>query len=48
MMFILKHSKSSDKFPDQTTMTVISNLNKKEGYTPQDVALGRLAEGTNN
>jgi hypothetical protein len=36
MMFILKHSKSSDKFPDQTTMTVISNLNKKEGYTPQD------------
>jgi hypothetical protein len=36
MMFILKHSKSSDKFPDQTTMRVVKNLNRKEGYTPQD------------
>ncbi len=28
VMYILKHSKSSELSPDQTTMTVVSNLNK--------------------
>jgi hypothetical protein len=36
LMFILKHSKSSDSDPDQTKMLVISNLFKKPGFTRQD------------
>jgi len=36
LMFILKHSKSSDSDPDQTKMLVISNLFKKPGFTRDD------------
>ena len=31
-----KHSVSSEKRPDQTTMTVIRDLNKKDGFTSND------------
>ena len=34
--FILRHSKSSFNQPDQTRMTIVSTLHKKEGYTRQD------------
>ena len=36
LMLILKHSKSSEKSPDQTKMTVINKLHKVEGFTEQD------------
>ena len=35
-MFIIKHSVSSEKKPDQTKMTVIPKLFKKEGFTIDD------------
>ena len=36
LLLILKHSKSSEKSPDQTKMTVINKLHKAEGFTEQD------------
>jgi DDE superfamily endonuclease len=36
LMLILKHSKSSEKSPDQTKMTVINKLHKVEGFTEED------------
>lgn len=36
LMLIIKHSVSSEKKPDQTTMTVIRELNKKIGFTIND------------
>jgi len=36
LMFILKHSKSSEQCPDQTSMRVIPFLHCKEGYTVND------------
>ena len=36
LMLIIKHSVSSEKRPDQTTMTVIRDLNKKDGFTIND------------
>lgn len=36
LMLIIKHSISSEKKPDQTTMTVIRELNKKIGFTVND------------
>ena len=36
LMLILKHSKSSEKSPDQTKMTVINKLHKVEGFTERD------------
>jgi len=36
LMFILKHSKSSEQCPDQTSMRVIPFLHQKEGYTVND------------
>jgi hypothetical protein len=36
LMFILKHSKSSEQCPDQTSMRVIPFLHLKEGYTVND------------
>lgn len=36
LMLIIKHSVSSEKKPDQTTMTVIRELNKKIGFTVND------------
>jgi len=36
LMFILKHSKSSDTHPDQTSMTVVKNLHKKPGFRAAD------------
>jgi len=35
-MFILKHSKSSETHPDQTSMTVVKNLHKRPGFTIAD------------
>jgi DDE superfamily endonuclease len=35
-MFIIKHSASSEDKPDQTTMKVIPELHKKEGFTVND------------
>ena len=35
-MFIIKHSVSSEKRPDQTKMRVIPDLLKKDGFTPND------------
>ena len=35
-MFIIKHSVSSEAKPDQTKMTVIPKLHKKEGFTIND------------
>jgi hypothetical protein len=42
-MFILKHSKSSDTHPDQTSMTVVKNLHKKK----QDSGLQMVGSSTN-
>lgn len=36
LFFPLMHSKSSEKSPDQTKMTVINKLHKVEGFTEQD------------
>ena len=36
LMLIIKHSVCSEKKPDQTTMTVIRELNKKDGFTIND------------
>ena len=36
VMFILKHAKSSELCPDQTSMRVIPFLQRKEGYTVND------------
>ena len=35
-LYILKHSKGSDTNPDQTTMRVIPNLNRQQGFTEAD------------
>ena len=37
LMLIVKHSVSSEKWPDQTGMTVIRELHKKPGFTENDV-----------
>jgi hypothetical protein len=34
--YILKHSKGSDTNPDQTTMRVIPNLNRRQGFKEED------------
>ena len=36
LMLIIKHSVGSEKKTDQTTMTVIRDLNKKDGFTIND------------
>ena len=36
LMYIFKHSKSSESCPDQTRMTVIKMLFKKDGFTAAD------------
>ena len=36
LMIIIKHSVSSEKRPDQTTMTIVRDLNKKPGFTVND------------
>ena len=36
LMFILKHSQSSDLKPDQTSMKVVKNLFKKPGFSSRD------------
>jgi hypothetical protein len=36
LFFIIKHSKSSEECPDQTTMTVLNKLHKQQGFTVED------------
>ena len=36
LMSVVKHSASSEKRPDQTDMTVIRQMDKKDGFTISD------------